>query len=177
MTWNRDIDKIIRINCFVKKIIFTKRVRIEYVMILNCFRIDCIIRKLHSLCYWLSNIFSLYDLFETWSFIFDYKTKTFIASRYWHDYSNQYFIKWIAFTKHDQFWTRHNIECQIIRINCIIRKIEYLLHDLFATWLYFLSMSMFCNWYKDFKCLFLTKFFFLNHIFSENKTRKTSLCV
>ena len=40
----------------------------------DCFRIDCVIKKLHSSCYWFSNIFSLYDLFETWSFIRDYKT-------------------------------------------------------------------------------------------------------
>ena len=78
MTWN--LKWLFRINCFVKKIIF---VNAERVMTLNCFRIDCIIEKLHLLCYWFLNIFSLHDLFETRSFICVYETS--IALRYWHD--------------------------------------------------------------------------------------------
>ena len=63
----------------------------ERVMTLNYFRINCIIEKLYSSCYWFSNIFSLYNLFEIWSFIFNYKT--FIASKNWHNYLNQLFCQ------------------------------------------------------------------------------------
>ena len=44
----------VRVSCFVKRII---SVDTERVMILNCSRVDCIIRRLHSSCDWSSNIF------------------------------------------------------------------------------------------------------------------------
>ena len=63
MTWNRDVDMtlkrrsrrdicmIVQINCFVKRNYICKTLR---VMILNYFRINCIIEKLYSSCYWLT---------------------------------------------------------------------------------------------------------------------------
>ena len=100
------------------------------------------------------------------------------------------FIQRNAFTKR---WTFHDIDT-IVRVNCIVRKIEFvmqlifkhvfvtwfdydLLYDLFVIWslyefifwFYFLSMLIFCNSCKNFKCLFLTKFFLII-ISSKNKT-------
>ena len=134
----------------------------ERVMILNCSRVDCITGRLYSPCYWPSGIFSLYGLSETCSLILDYRTRTSIAPRYWHDYSSQCSIKWVAPTGHDQLWTRHDTGCQTAWVNCITREIESamllafryvpaiwldldLLHGLSATWLYSLSMSMSCS--------------------------------
>ena len=172
------LDIIVQVNYSIKEIISVERWMFARVVILNCSRVNCIIERLCLSCHWFLDIFSLYSLSETWPFIFDYRTRTSIASRYWHDYSSQYFIKWVAFTGHDQFWTRRDTEYQIIRVNCIVKEIEFvvllifryvlviwldlnLLHDLFASWLYFLSMSMSCSWCKGFRCLFLAKFSFL----------------
>ena len=153
-------------------------------MMLNCFRINCIIEKLNSLCYWFSNTFSLYDLFETWSFIRDYETS--IASRYWHDYSNQLFYQKIAFTEHVQLWTRHDIECKmrywisnifflydLIWICCTI--CSWFDCDLIMSVIVSLSMFMCFDWCKNSKCLFLISeiFFFLLAIISS-KSKTTS---
>ena len=56
---------IVRINCFVKEIAFTKRwTRHDVNMIV---RIIVSSKRLHLSCYWLSNTFSLYDLIVFWS--------------------------------------------------------------------------------------------------------------
>ena len=49
-----------------------------------------------------------------------------MKSWYWHDcFRINCFIKWIAFTKHVQFWTRYDIEYSNM----------FLLYDLIVTWL------------------------------------------
>ena len=96
MTWNRDTNMIVFESIVSSKKLYLQNA--ERVMILNCFRINCIIRRLHSSCDWLSNIFSLYDLFETWSFDMTVRVNCFIknciyrtlnASRYRYDCSSQ----------------------------------------------------------------------------------------
>ena len=161
-------NMIIRINCFIKNCIYKT---LERVMIINYFRIDCIIKKiafvvrliikylfvvrfdrnliailtwliilskkLHMFCYWLSNTFSLYDL--SW---FDHSFV--IVKRRWRRNIDMivrinYFVKWITFTKR---WTRRDIDI-IVRINCIVKKIvlscsnTFSLYDLFEIWSFF----------------------------------------
>ena len=47
----------------------SKGLYLQSVMILDCSRVDCIIGRLHSPCYWPSDIFVLYGLSETWPLI------------------------------------------------------------------------------------------------------------
>ena len=130
-----------------------------------------IVTKLYSSCYWFSNIFSMYNLFETWSFIFDYKTKTLIASRYWHDYSNQCFINELYLRNVERvmifdiqicfcctiqivfdclFVTVKRLSrCDIdvtIRINHIVKKIEFVMLLIFK--------YVFVIWFVDLNLLY-----------------------
>ena len=127
---------------FYQEIIFAKRWTFEHVMKLNCSRVNCIIERLYSSCYWFSNIFSLHDLFETCSLICNYRTRTFIASRYWHDC-----FRVSCSLKKLYLRNAFSIERAMIlicsRIDCIVRKIvlsccwlsnTFLLYGLFETW-------------------------------------------
>ena len=90
VTWDRDVDMILKrrsrrdicmivqINCFVKRNYICRTLR---VMILNYFRINCIIERLYSSCYWL---------------IFRYV----LAVRFWSLYD---FIFWLYFLSMSMF--------------------------------------------------------------------------
>ena len=168
MTWNRDViieSVVLSMNCIYRTL--------ERVMIFDCFRINCIIERLYSSCYWFSDIFSLYDLFETWSLIHDYKT--FIASAWL--FSNQLFYQKNNDCKTLNVWTRHDIWCKTVRINRIVRSyrqkdeicrvIDFQIRFRYMTSSEFIarfvrdliifvfsSMSMFCSWCMSSKCLF-----------------------
>ena len=79
----------VQINCSIKWIAFTKRARTRHDTWCKTARINCIIERSYSSCYWSWDTFLLYDLFETWLLIRDYRTS--IASSHWHDYSSQLF--------------------------------------------------------------------------------------
>ena len=147
-------------DCF-ESIVSSKKLylqNVERVMILNCSRVNCIIKRLHSSCDWSSNIFSLYDLFEIWlldmivrisCFIKDciYKARLTLNAS-WYLISTWLF-KSIVSSK--------NCICDAIDF-----QIRFCCNDLFV-----LSMSM-C-WYVDFSEAF---FSLLVWIFSTTRHEK-----
>ena len=81
------------------------------------------------------------------------------------------FVKWIIFVKRARHRTRHDIDLFSNRLyrqkNCIVVLLIFkyvfvvrFVRNLIISVIVFLSISMFCNWCKNFRCLFLTKFFF-----------------
>ena len=128
MTWNRDTNMIVFESIVTLKKLYLQNV--ERVMILNCFRINFIIRKLHSSCDWSSNIFSLYDLFETWLFDMIVRINCF---------------------KNCIYKTLNTSRHMIVRINCIVKKIafivllfsnSFLLYNLIVIWSFLVNVDV-----------------------------------
>ena len=156
---------IVRINCFVKEIAFTKHVQLWTRHDIEC-----------------SNMFLLYDLIVIWLFIHECKTS--IASRCSHDYSNQLFYQKKLHLQN--VCTRHDIRLFSNRLyyqeNCIVVLLifRYVFVARFVriiivcdySWLdhffviIFLSMSIYFRFwifcYFDF-FVFLFVLLFLNH--------------
>ena len=139
------------INCFIKWIAFT-----EHVQLWTRHDIEC------TICYWTSYTFSLYDLFETWSLIRNYKTS--IASWYWHDYSNQllYQKKCIYRTLNA---SRYRWDVLVIYIVKKLHLSCYWLSDTFS--LYVLIMTTYswldhiCDCFLSYLWLFLCQYRYL----------------
>ena len=117
-----------RVSCSTKRIISAGA------MILNCSRVNCIIRRLHSPCDWSSDIFSLYGLPETWSLVRDCRAP--IASNMT--------IRVSCLTKNCTYRTlKRAMILDYSRVDCIIRKTAmrcyrpsdiFPLYDLAETW-------------------------------------------
>ena len=129
-------------------IVSSKKLYLQYVkrvdiMILNCFRIVCIINRLHSSCYWFSNFFSLYDEFEIWSFDMIIRINC--------------FIKWIAFTKFSKTsryrWLfESNVSLKNLHLSCYWFSNIFSLYDLIVICFFFRNcfLSMFCKLIREF---------------------------
>ena len=174
MILNRDAELLSQL--FYQKIIFAKRWASERVMKLNCFRINCIIEKLYSSCYWFSDIFSSYDSFETCSFIRDYKTSIRVAILTWLFSSQLFYQMNCIYRTLNVSWCWYDCSSQLYhQKNCIVVLLIFryvfviwfdlnLLHDLFATclylWLFFCQCRCLVTdaWILD-VCFQLTKFF------------------
>ena len=137
----------------------------ERAMILNCFRVNCIIKKLYSSCYWFSDVFSLHDFLEIWSFVRVYRAL--IASRYWHEKllktsRYRWLLESVALSNElhlQNFWTRHDINdllesivsSRSLHLSCRLRYVfavwldRDLLYDLFVcSWSMIISCQCQC---------------------------------
>ena len=135
MTWNRDANMIVFESIVSSKKLYLQiAFNIERVSILNRFRIDCIIKKLHSSCDWSLNIFSLYDTFEIWLQNMIVRINCFVENCIFEtlndniDYQMRFCFTIWSWFDHSFVTIKHRLRHDIdmtIRVNCFINWIAF----------------------------------------------------